>query len=99
MRLACVASLLLGSLAALPARGAPPPAGPFCSGAYADELITLSADARAFDRGPEAVFSDCARNTATYECLSYGVDGAVRRERRKAVLHGTAFAYKKQGGD
>ncbi len=99
MRPAYAASLLLGSLVALPARGAAPPAGPFCSGAYADELITLSADARAFDRGPEAVFSYCARNTATYECLSYGADGSMRRERRKAVLHGTAFAYRKQGAD
>ncbi|HMF39847.1 MAG TPA: S1C family serine protease, partial [Polyangia bacterium] len=95
MTVITLASLVTGpALAAAPA-----PAGPFCSGAYADELTTLSNDARAFDLSPEGVFSYCTRNTATYECLSYGLDGAVRRERRKAVLHGTAFAYKKQGTD
>jgi serine protease Do len=99
MRTSLVAFVLAGSFASAPVRAAPPPGGPFCSGVYGDELTTLSAEARAFDRGPEAVFSYCARNTATYECLSYGLDGGVRRERRKAVLHGTAFAYRKQGGD
>jgi serine protease Do len=39
------------------------------------------------------------RNTAIYECLSYDDDGAVRRTRRQAVLHGTAFAYRQNGGD
>jgi hypothetical protein len=72
---------------------------PLCAGAYADDLTVLSADAKAFDRGPEAVFSYCTRNSAVYECLSYGVDGSVRRDRRKVVLHGTAFAYKRQGAD
>ncbi|HEY4188156.1 MAG TPA: S1C family serine protease [Polyangia bacterium] len=68
-------------------------------GGYADELTDLSPPARDFDRQPGAVFSYCARNTATYECLSYGPDGAVRRQRTKAVLHGTAFAFKRQGPD
>ncbi|HEY4392938.1 MAG TPA: serine protease, partial [Polyangia bacterium] len=58
-----------------------------------------SAEARAFDRHPEAVFSYCVRNSAVYECLSYGADGAIRRERKRAILHGTAFAYKRQGAD
>lgn len=71
----------------------PPGAG------YADDLSALSSQARDFDRRPEAVFSYCARNTAVYECLSYGQDGAVRKERKKVVLHGTAFAYKRQGQD
>src|SRR5579871_1331551 len=84
-----------------PTTAAPPlaPRAPICSGAYADDFTALAADARAFDRRPEAVFSYCVRNTAVYECLSYGADGAVRRDRRRATLHGTAFAYKKQGGD
>src|SRR4029078_12525774 len=56
-----VASLLVDAGAS----GAPPPA-PFCPGVYADDLRTLSGDARTFDRGPEAVFSYCARNTAHY---------------------------------
>jgi serine protease Do len=78
---------------------ASPPPGALCSGAYADDFSALGAPARDFDRRPEAAFSYCTRNTADYECLSYGADGAVRRERRRAVLHGTAFAYKRQGGD
>jgi serine protease Do len=80
-----------------PARQTPPQ--PFCTGAYADEFAALQPTARDFDRHPEATFSYCARNTAVYECLSYGPDGAVRRERERAVMHGTAFAYKQQGGD
>ena len=39
------------------------------------------------------------RNTAVYECLSYGPDGGVRHDRRTAVLHGTAFAYRRQATD
>src|SRR5690242_12267626 len=99
MRSTWIASLGLALLLAAPARAAAPATGPFCSGTYADELTTLSSDAQAFDRSPEGVFSYCARNTATYECLSYARDGGVRRDRRKAVLHGTAFAYRKQGSD
>jgi serine protease Do len=72
---------------------------PFCSGAYADDFGALQSDARDFDRHPEATFSYCTRNTAVYECLSYGPDGAIRRERKRAVMHGTAFAYKQQGSD
>jgi serine protease Do len=99
MRTALLASLSPILLVAAGVQAAPAPAGPFCTGAYADELTTLSGDAQAFDRSPDGVFSYCARNTATYECLSYARDGGVHRDRRKAVLHGTAFAYKKQGTD
>jgi len=100
MRAALARSIALLLVTTAPASAAElPTAGPFCSGTYADELTLLWNDARTFDRSPEGVFSYCARNSATYECLSYGLDGAVRRERRKAVLHGTAFAYRKQGSD
>ena len=71
----------------------------FCSGQYADDFSSLSAAARDFDHRPEATFSYCTRNTAVYECLSYASDGAVRRDRRKVVAHGTAFAYRKQAGE
>ena len=83
------------------AAGAAPPAAPvgFCSGQYADDFGSLSAAARDFDHRPEATFSYCTRNTAVYECLSYGSDGAMRRDRRKVVAHGTAFAYRKQAGE
>jgi len=101
-----VAGTWMGTGRAEPSRPtAPPPSpgtplpGPMCSGAYADDFTALSARAREFDRHPEAVFSYCVRNTAVYECLSYGADGAIRREKKKTVLHGTAFAYKRQGGD
>ena len=70
-----------------------------CQGVYADDFSTLSSQASELDRQPQATFSYCTRNTATYECLSYAVDGAIHHERRKAVLHGTAFAYRKQGED
>jgi S1-C subfamily serine protease len=87
-----------------PAAGATPPdaPAPLCTGnpgAYADDFSALSAQAREFDRQPQSAFSYCVRNTAVYECLSYGADGAVRHERRTAVLHGTAFAYKRQGAE
>jgi serine protease Do len=70
-----------------------------CNGGYADNFAALSTEAREFDRRPEAVFSYCVRNTAIYECLAYGSDGAIRHDKRKTVLHGTAFAYRRQGGD
>jgi len=72
---------------------------PRCQGAYADDPSVLGAEVRDFDRHPEAVFSRCTRNTAVFECLSYGTDGAVRHQRINAVLHGTAFAYRRQGPD
>jgi serine protease Do len=70
---------------------------PTCAGEYADDFAALDWQTRELDRRPEATFSYCARTAATYECLSYAQDGAVRRERHKVVLHGTAFAYKRQG--
>jgi S1-C subfamily serine protease len=70
-----------------------------CTGAYADDFAALSAQARDFDRHPEATFSYCTRSSAVYECLSYGPDATVHRERRKVVAHGTAFAYRRQGAD
>jgi serine protease Do len=87
---------------ASPPRGSAPTAatgGPFCAGDYAEDLSVLTARAHAFDHQPEAQFSYCLRNTATYECLSYSADGSVRHTRKHAVLHGTGFAYKKQNGE
>jgi serine protease Do len=70
-----------------------------CSGSYADDFAALSPRARDFDGHPEATFSYCTRNTAVYECLSYGPDGAVKKSRKKVTLHGTAFAFRRQGPD
>ena len=100
-RWAMLLIFLLGT--ATPAVGAADPqADPrsgFCPGAYSDDFASLSPQAREFDGHPEAAFSYCTRNTAVYECLSYGPDGAVKRSRKKVSLHGTAFAYKRQGAE
>jgi len=73
--------------------------GPYCAGEYAEDLSALAPRVREFERQPQAQYSYCLRNTATYECLSYGTDGNLRRTRKRAVLHGTGFGYKKQGGE
>src|ERR1043165_5597604 len=80
------------------ARGQAPAttAAPYCVGGYADDLSALASQYR--DRQPSG-FSYCVRNTAVYECLSYGPDGEIRRRRRRTILHGTAFAYRQQSGD
>jgi serine protease Do len=94
---------LAAAAVSTPVRAAPdatPDArGRQCNAPYADDFTALSPQARDFDGHPEAVFSYCTRNTAVYECLSYGPDGAVKRSRKKVVLHGTAFAFKRQGAD
>ena len=89
--------VILGSTATT-ARSQTAPAVGYAS-PYADDFSPLSARTRDYDAHPESVFSYCARNTAVYECLSYAADGTVRRNRQKAVLHGTAFAYRRQAND
>src|SRR3569623_341927 len=74
-------------------------AGLRCEGTYSDDSSVLSAEVSDFDRHPEAVFSRCTRNTAVYECLSYSAEVTGRHQRIDAVLHGTAFAYRRQGPD
>jgi serine protease Do len=69
---------------------------PYCSGYYADDLSKLASRAREVERQP---YSFCVRSTATYECLSYATDGTVRRQKKRARAHGTAFAYRQQGSD
>lgn len=70
-----------------------------CTGEYADEGLALSTEARELERRPESNYSYCLRNTAVYECLSYGSDGKVRRKSVSVLSHGTAFAYKTKGDD
>ena len=94
--LACVLWFWPRNLAAIEPLPLPPAmaaAAPLCAGAYADDFAALTAQSRDFDRHPEATFSYCTRSSAVYECLSYGPDATVHRERRKVVAHGTAFAY------
>jgi serine protease Do len=70
-----------------------------CEGEYADDLMFLAPRARTFDRQPEAAFSYCVRNTARYECLSYDVEGNIKKRRSEVVAHGTAFGYRREGAD
>ena len=70
-----------------------------CTGEYADDMAQLAPRARAFEQQPQAQYSYAVRNTATYECLSYGPDGSVRRARKKAILHGTGFGYRRSGNE
>ncbi len=79
--------------------GTAPSAAPYCTGEYADDFAVLSAQASELDHQPQSQYSYCIRNTATYECLSYGAEGNVRRTRRKVVLHGTGFGYRLQNGE
>jgi S1-C subfamily serine protease len=72
---------------------------PYCTGDYADDFAALSTRAREFDAKDTAQFSYCVRTTATYECISYGADGNLRRTRKRAQAHGTAFAYRQQTGE
>lgn len=66
---------------------------------YADSFLPLRNDVRAFEHAPENRYTHCIRNVATYECLSYGTDGNIRRHQHRATAHGTGFAYKHDGND
>jgi serine protease Do len=96
-RIALLTALGAGTAPVLAQTTASQPA--LCIGNYADDLGGLNAQARATDANPRAKYSYCVRNTAVYECLSYGSDGAMRRSRRTVTLHGTAFAFRYDADD
>lgn len=75
------------------------PLQPYCQGEYANEYAALNKRTIEFNSRQESQFTYCVRVTATYECLSYATDGNVKRAKKSVTAHGTAFAYKKQGGD
>jgi len=86
-------------LAAVPQEGSVPVAPDrtqptFCLGEYADDLAALSAAARRAEQQQKS-YTFCVRTSAIYECPSYGPDGSLRRKRRTASAHGTAFAYRR----
>jgi len=69
---------------------------PTCSGPYADDLTALSSHARELEtRSPAYAFA--VRTTATYECVSYALNGDLKRTHQNVVAHGTAFGIRPQG--
>jgi hypothetical protein len=70
------------------------PDRPYWTGEYADDFAALSTHARELDASHEAQFSYRVRTTAVYECVSYGADGDLRRQRTRATAHGTAFGFR-----
>lgn len=70
-----------------------------CTGEYADAILALAPRARELERRPEANYSYCLRNTATYECLHYDDDGKLKKRNITAIAHGTAFAYQVKAGE
>lgn len=72
---------------------------PYCAGDYSNDFAALSKRAAELTSKVENAFTYCVRVTATYECLSYAADGTMKRAKKYATAHGTAFAYKKNGGD
>jgi serine protease Do len=73
-------------------------ADPACTGTYAEDLSALSARAREAE-SHAASYVYAVRTTATYECVSYGSDGELHRTRTTSTAHGTAFGYRRDGGD
>ena len=74
-------------------------APPLCLGDYAEDWGSLNAEALATDSAADKKYSYCVRNTAVYECVSYASDGSLKRLRRTATLHGTAFGYRREDAD
>lgn len=68
-------------------------------GEYADSFQPLSEQVREFERDPANRYTYCIRATATFECLSYGADGDIRRQQRRSVSHGTGFGFREQGSE
>ena len=69
-----------------------------CAGEYAEDLSVLSTRARSIEAAT-SVYSYAVRTSATYECVSYGPDGNLRRSRSTARAYGTAFGYRRDDSD
>jgi S1-C subfamily serine protease len=99
LRAAIPGSILAWLAGGAPAAAAPPVAGPsYCSGEYAEDLSALSARARGIEAAAGS-YSYAVRTVATYECVSYGSDGNLKKTRSTARAYGTAFGYRVEGGD
>jgi hypothetical protein len=85
----------------LPAPAPAPPkvdarTSPYCQGHYASDLVVLDRAARVVEE--KTRYSFCLRSTATYQCLYYGPDGALQGRKLTMTAHGTAFAFRRDGG-
>lgn len=69
-----------------------------CPGDYAEDLSALSPAARTLEATTPS-YSYAVRTSATYECVSYGSDGNLKRTRSTALAYGTAFGYRRDGSD
>jgi hypothetical protein len=69
-----------------------------CAGEFAEDLSALSQRARSLE-GAAGSYSYAVRTTATYECVSYGSDGDLKKTRSTSRAYGTAFGYRRDGGD
>jgi serine protease Do len=70
----------------------------YCLKDYAEDLSALSPRARDVEARAHS-YSYAVRTTGTYECVSYGADGNLKKTREVATAHGTAFGYRKDGDD
>jgi len=77
---------------------APAEAQGHCAGEYAEDLSALSSRARILEASTSS-YSYAVRTSATYECVSYGRDGNLKRSRTTVRAYGTAFGYRRDGGD
>ncbi len=77
---------------------APVSGASYCPGEYADDFSALLPKTRELEQQVGA-YTFCIRTSATYECPSYGPDGNLRRKKVQVSAHGTAFAYRQQGGE
>jgi len=75
-----------------------PATRPYCSGEYADDLAALTPAARESEL-QQRRYTYCIRTLATYECPYYAGDGALKRDRKRVVAHGTGFGYRLDGVD
>src|ERR1041384_292413 len=92
---ALLAALVDGVIAPVTAMADAPTS---CTGEYAEDLSALSPRARSIEAAT-AVYSYAVRTSATYECVSYGSDGNLRKARSIARAYGTAFGFRRDGSD
>ena len=83
---------------AAPRTPAPATPKPRCAGEYAEDLAALSTAARVIE-GANPSYSYAVRTSATYECVSYGSDGNLKKTRAVAMAYGTAFGVRHDGPD